>query len=234
MLAVMWYLFDSLCATNFRGQISYSDAVARRTIVLKQSLNALWLVGALAAPLGHGTANASPISRTFDFTASDFFDIIGSNAAPVNTVAGSITVTFDPSVPKTDDATGIVLNSLNIALGSPISFDYFNMSDQIIFGGLQFGAATEGTGFDDFSVVFNSATADTPGFKSLLYRVSGPLAGSAFEYGTGSVTATPPVPVVIPPPTDLPEPGSLAVLTVGLGALAMMRRERTGAHRAPS
>jgi hypothetical protein len=127
-------------------------------------------------------------------------------------------------VAETDDTTGIVLNSLNIPLGSAISFDYFNTTDQIIFGGLQFGSATEGTGFDDFSVAINAASATTPGFKSLLYRVSGPLAGSAFEYGTGSVTATPPVPVVVTPPADVPEPGSLAMLALGLGALAMMPR----------
>lgn len=197
--------------------------------MLKQGLSALSLIGALAIALGQGTAIASPIMRTFNFTASDFSDIIGSSAAPVSTVTGSITVTFDPTVPETDDTTGIVLNSLNIALTSPISFSYFNTSDQIIFGGLQFGAGVEGTGFDDFGVVFTSASSATPGFKSLLYRVSGPLAGSGFQAGTGSVTATPAIPVT-PPPSEVQEPATLAVLTFGLGALATMRRRaRTAA-----
>jgi hypothetical protein len=226
-------LFDNLCAKHFRGQISYSNAGAGGTIVFKQCLNALSTIGVLLIALGHGTANASPISRTFNFTASAFTDIIGSATAPISTVTGSITVTFDPTVAETDDTTDIVLNSLNIALGSPISFDYFNASDQIVFGGLQFGAAVEGTGFDDFGAAFTSASADTPGFKSFLYRVTGPLDGSAFEAETGSVTATPPV-AVTRPPTAVPEPCALAVLTLGLSGLAMVRRERPGALRAHS
>jgi hypothetical protein len=191
--------------------------------VLKNGFYALSMMGALTIALGQGTASASPIARTFDFTASGFSDVLASNTPPVGTVTGSVTVTFDPAVPEMDVSTGIVLNSLNIALGSPISFSYFN-SDQIIFGGLQFGAGGQGTGFDDFGVVFTSASGDTPGFKSLLYRVSGPFAGSAFAAATGSVTATPPIPVTPPPPTEVPEPGTLAVLTIGLGALAMTRR----------
>ena len=65
------------------------------------------------------SANASLITRTYDFSVEM------EPSAPDSPVTGSVTITFDPTGGSLlNQTTGIILNDLNISLGSAISFDY--------------------------------------------------------------------------------------------------------------
>lgn len=67
---------------------------------------------------------AGLITWTFDITVSNFTREWITGTAPVDPVMGSVTVTFGPSVDLSETTANITLNSLNIALASPIAFRY--------------------------------------------------------------------------------------------------------------
>ena len=61
-------------------------------------------------------------------------------------MTGSFTILFDPTLTYTNSTTAITLNSLNITLGSALSFDYSptgngnGSADELVVGGVEEGA----------------------------------------------------------------------------------------------
>ncbi len=148
-------------------------------------------------------ARAVVVSQTLAFSAQ-------VPSGPVSTVMGSFTVSFDNAVAFTDQATGIVLDALNIALGSPIVMSYNPGTDFLTIGGSANGAAGTLTASDDFILFLSGVSTPAPGFLFLAYQQQDT---SLIAASAGSVTVVP-----------TPEPGSLALLAAALAAGAALRQ----------
>lgn len=164
--------------------------------------------------LAAGSAQAAVITRSFAFQASGFTNLVGALPAPTDPVIGQVTVTFDTAVSVVDVTTGITLDSLNIALGSPISYQYGAVNGTMFIGGLDDGAGGTSTFRNDFWLMIRNANT-TPSFATLQY-VAG-INGESWGTEAGFVTLVTPV----------PEPAALALLAMGVAGLGLVRRRRS-------
>lgn len=195
-----------------------SPLASARRLGAAAVLLALW-----AAP-----CHAALVTHSFSFTAKELFTVSGPDFAPVDPISGMVTVTFDASVTRVDQTTGVVLNSINLPTPtSPVAYTYRADFDKLIVGGVFANANGIRAGEDDFFVVFDGATSLSPTFSQFAYAlVDFPL--GVWTSFSGSVTRGDPVPD--PGPTaDVPEPTSLAlVLTAALAAGLRRGRSRVG------
>lgn len=190
------------------------------------------VVGTAAAilVLFTGASFATPITRNIDFSFSGIVQVSGGPAIPppVSPAIGSFALTFDPTLAYTNQSAGLVLNSLNLTLGSTAVFTFFQPQDILTLGGLAGGGAqgVAGNSFD-FSVrIDHFSTAPVIGAAG--YSQGGPVyaAGTSFTgsnpIGNLSSTLT-----VTNPLVQVPEPLTLSLFSVGLvGAAAFRRRKR--------
>lgn len=177
------------------------------------------LVLAVALLMPVGTAGAATITNLVTFTANSFVDQnLTPGIAPVDPVTGSFTITFDPTVDATNQTAGITLGSLNLSLGSALSYNYDSATDRLEVGGLSNGANALffNPPQNDFWLFIDNFLSGTPLFDQVGYaQVS---AGSNVYFTlnqTGSVTVTP-----------VPLPATLPLLAGGLGLIAFLRRRR--------
>jgi len=176
------------------------------------SLAVALLLGCFAWEQG---AAASTITQTIDFTASDIVTLFGGPPAPVSTVTGSVTITFDPTQIYNDEGSGIVLNNININTGgfggTPV-FSYFTgpfTANQFLIGMSLNGAGGSGSGSNDFIL---SLSYDNPAlFPAYFSYVQD---GSGYTYAAGTVAVT-----FSPALAATPIPGSVLMLLTGLGAM---------------
>jgi hypothetical protein len=128
---------------------------------------ALAVAAAVSGILTLSPASAATVSDLVTFSATDFQTI--NAPAPVDPVTGSFTLSFDPTLDYTDSTTGISLTSLNIALGSTLSFTYNHTSDFLQVGGLFDGAGTIqiAPSTDDFFLQIFGLGAGAPTFNQL-------------------------------------------------------------------
>jgi hypothetical protein len=182
-----------------------------------------------AAVMGAGAANAALVHDLVTFSASDFQIGEGSDPAPKDPVTGSFTITFDPTQTYSDSTSGIILDGLNITLGSALSFSYSPTTipgvisaDELIVGGVFDGAAkvqyTPST--DDFWLFINNFTT-APVFDQLGYTQTAVSSDNLFYTvnGTGSVSVT--------PLTSVPEPATWAMLLAGFAGLGLLGYRQT-------
>lgn len=171
------------------------------------------MVGLLLGCLG--SAEATPITKTVDFTASGFipdFPFPSLIDPPVNPVTGSFTLTFDPSVLTLGDTTHITTNSLNINVPGVV-FDYFPLFDTLVIGGLPLGAVGIVPYSDDFMLVL-AGFVHGSGWNEFLYSQRGKTVFLATSVETSPV----------------PLPQTWFLLVSGLGVLALLAwrgRKRT-------
>ena len=170
-------------------------------------------------------AIGAPITYDVSFIANNFQTI--NVPAPVDPVVGSFTITLDPSLAVTDDTAGITLNSLNIALGSPISYTYNPApSGPFAAGTLRVGGLSDGAD----SVTYSPSTNDfwlqitnfatTPAFEQVGYSQTSVSNDNLFYTinQTGSVSVN-----------VVPETSTIVLGFVGLASLAggyMTRRRK--------
>jgi len=113
------------------------------------------------------SVSGAVITYNVSFTAQNFQIGSGLNPPPVSPVMGNFTVSLDPAVHTVASTSNITLNSLNIALGSPLSFTY----NPIIEGGfsagtLRVGGSQLGPDTIRFSPSSNDFWLFVPGFAT--------------------------------------------------------------------
>jgi MYXO-CTERM domain-containing protein len=182
---------------------------------------------ALALTAFSGLASADVVYLDVTFTATDFSIYPAGGTVPEPTVTGEFQITFDTTQTYTDSTLGISLENLNITLGSALGFDYSPTGPNagiLYVGGLAGGGADSVYIFptpvnDDFYLQIDNI-ATTPSFDQLGYTQV--ASGDYFYYdisglneGTVSVTNV-----------GTPEPAPVALLGLGLLAVATLRRRR--------
>lgn len=178
-------------------------------------------VVAAASILAGSEARAALISEDVAFSATGF-TVGGGGPVPVDPVTGSFTITFDPTKSYLDDTTDITSDSLNIVLGSALSFDYDTggpFAGQLRVGGVEVGAGAVTPGSNDFFLeIENFATVPTFGQLDYTQSSSGPDSYYVSGSTGNSVTAM--------PVSGAPEPSAWALLLAGLFGLgAALRRQ---------
>jgi PEP-CTERM motif len=199
----------------------------KRSLLLFSALVASGLV------VGAGAANAALVHDLVTFSANSFQIGEGSDPAPKDPVTGSFTITFDPTMTYSDSTTGITLNSLNIALGSALSFSYSPTAipsvinaDELIVGGVFDGAARVqySPSTDDFWLFINTFTA-APTFDQVGYSQTSVSSDNLFYTvgGTGSVTVT--------SLTSVPEAATWTMMLAGFAGLGLLGYRQTAKAR---
>jgi hypothetical protein len=194
-----------------------------RSIILLSAL-----VGGVAM-VGTEAANAALVHDLVTFTASNFETDVGSSPAPVDPVTGSFTISFDPTLSYTDETAGITLTpgSLNIALGSTLSFSYNASTSMLpattlVVGGISDGAQQVqfNPSTDDFWLFINDFVV-TPSFDQVGYSQTAVSSDNLFDSISGSVTVTPFT------PGGVPEPSTWAMMLVGFAGIGFLGYRKT-------
>lgn len=178
----------------------------------KWSIPASVVIGLCAS----APTNAAMTTYHVAFSANAFQIGAGADPAPVDPVLGDFTVTLDPAVAVANQTAGIALNSLNIALGSAISFTYDPAADggfapgTLRVGGIASGpdVIVFGPSTDDFWL-FIPDFAGAATFQQLGYTQTAVSSRNLFF--TINQTGTVQVSII-------PEPAA-ALCLVGLAAL---------------
>jgi hypothetical protein len=203
----------------------------------------LLLSAAVLTSLASG-AQAAIVTETYDFTLTNFVDIINNAVAPIATVTGSFTVTFDPLVSVSNQTTGFTFNTTpGLASDSPIGFTVFGASTPtgdatIAVGGTAAGANEVFGNTNDPIVFFDIPDASDPADASLVICSQpgfscGNFTGNETVFasgyalaGTSSVFFATNETVTVPPATGVPEPSTWAMMGLGFAGLAFMGYRR--------
>jgi PEP-CTERM motif len=204
----------------FHGSKDLSGSVAMMRGFETLMTRALCAVA--VALVSSSASHAIPRTRTFDFTATDFTSLTSpSPPPPQNTVAGSVTLTFDPALTSSDEAAPDSI-ALVIAGHSytrdEVTFEYFGPAN--VDKTFRIGVPA--------LHIMNGLTNDF-----LLSFIYDPVADAPkFGYGLQYVTPAPGGTYISPYTTVIlvPEPGTSALLAIGMAAMAMSWRPL----RAPS
>jgi hypothetical protein len=183
------------------------------------SLAGALLLGCLLWAQG---AAANTITTTIDFTANDFTSASGNVPAPISTVSGSFTLTFDPTTEYWDETSGILLNGIDINVSGVPMFDHFAGLFNGVTIGMSGGGGAAGAQWatNDFFLAFNLTDNSYPFAVLFGYTQAG--INNFFTTYNVSLTMNPPV-------TQTPIPGSVLMLLTGLGAMGgvgFFRRRR--------
>ena len=188
-------------------------------------------IAVAAAAALTASAQAATVTDLVSFTAFGFSASGGT--PPVDPVTGSFTISFDPSQTYNDVSTGITLDTLNIALGSALTFSYSPTgvsADELRVGGASDGAdkVQFSPPTDDFWLYIDNFTT-APSFQQVGYAqvAAGPNIFFTVDAAGSGGTVT-----VTPVTSGVPEPASWAVMLAGFGGLGAAIRSRRRLARA--
>lgn len=137
-------------------------------------MKARLLAAVMGSLLAATAAQAATVTETYNFSLSNFVDIINNNPAPFPTVTGSFTVTFDPYVGVGDQTTGFTFTSTPILPSdSAIGFSVFaatspNGDAKISVGGIENGSNFVSSFTNDPIVFFDIPDASKPANATLV------------------------------------------------------------------
>lgn len=168
-----------------------------------------------------GSASASIVFRTYEFTATGFTAAGGGGGvAPVDPVSGSFTLTFDNSA-TIIESSAITVNSLNLTLSSAIIYTYVQPVDSLIIGGAA-GGANDFPNPGDFWIELFSVSNDSTGADGVYYTTPSGFITKEWQSGNVSTRSFEGAP-------SIPEPSTWALLVGGFAAAgATLRRRRPG------
>ena len=143
-------------------------------------------------------------------------------APPIDTITGSFTLTFDPTVPVYDSTAGLVVNNLSISTLLDMQGVSFTPFGLLGFGGIFSGVAGATSGLDDFYVAMFQPLSDTPIYGGSFYTRSS--AHGVWSALSATITA-------YDGPARgaaVPEPGAWALMIMGFAAAGATLRRRRG------
>jgi hypothetical protein len=181
-----------------RGTIEEIERVDRVMRLLALA-GAMLLGGMLLAQ----SAAAATITKVIDFTATDFTSSKGNVAAPVPTVTGSFTLTYEPGWSYTNETSGIAVNALNIDFSYAPQFGGNTALNYLAFGGNGVYGYTYGTNDFFFFFWLNGA----PGAEFHYTQAGFNNAWNSFNVAVS----------IHDPVATTPIPASLLMLLTGLG-----------------
>jgi hypothetical protein len=197
------------------GVSSACHAQERREKSMRSSIMPL---GTAAIVLFSVSASAATITDKVMFNASNF----APAQSPTDPVTGTFTITFDPTLNYADTTDGIVLDSLNIKLGSAISFNYNSTTDKLSVGGIANGTDVIqfAPGTDDFFLSINGFVSGNPAFDQTFYA----QAGATDLFSTGAVSGS--VTTVTAVPGPIAGAGLPGLILASGGLLGWWRRRQ--------
>ncbi|TCI00764.1 PEP-CTERM sorting domain-containing protein [Roseococcus sp. SYP-B2431] len=161
----------------------------------------------LASALILPAAEAAVITGTYSFTAT---------GSPSN-ASGDISLTFDNAASFVNEATGISTGAFSFSYQPTLHFTFVDYLDRLIIGAAGNANAFH-IGVDDFALVIDGASTLTPSFISFWRSTPGAGTGNSTTAGTVSFVSN------VPPATAVPEPGTLALVSLGLIGLGIARQ----------
>ncbi len=154
----------------------YSNPVSHNLFFSFKSL------AVLAVFLPFATIGADEVTYDVSFTADTFQVGSGFDSPPQDPVVGSFTITFDPTLTYANTTAGITLNSLNISLGSPLSFSYEPTAGSFPGEALRVGGFNAGSDV----IIFDPSTDD---FWLYIYDINGAASFQQLGYTQTSVSS---------------------------------------------
>jgi hypothetical protein len=139
-----------------------------------------------------------------------------SHSGPLNPVTGSFRASFDNSMSFVDRTDFVELDALNIRLDSQVGASYFAEYDVLLVGGTQDGVASVAQNSYDFWLVIANVS-NAPIFGD-------PFGGPTFVYTQGGFFHF--VHDVVGVIEEVPEPGALALLGLGLAGVGLTSRRK--------
>lgn len=196
-------------------------------------------LGAALALAWPAAAGAATITQTYSFAFTSFVDVGGLGVpSPIPAIAGSFTLTFDPTVYTDNNTTDIVVNYLTGAVvDSPIGFDNFpsagpGQPGYLAIGGIQFDADFIAFGTNDFAL--NLVYLDPANARLALCSdgyACGIAPGSTIASGY-TLAGYPDSGWLVTAGAGVPEPASWALMVTGLGVAGAAIRRRARPARA--
>lgn len=168
---------------------------------------------ALGLLAGASAAQAVVVSGQLAFSASGF-----AAGAPTDPVTGSVSYSFDNAAPFFNQVDGALVSGYTVdvnllGLNLPGTWvpvlTYIQSLDVLAIGNGPTTVVTAGT--DDWRFAVNNVST-IPTFREFVFANSS-IAGATFVTTVGSVT-------------PVPEPSSIALLSLGLVAMVLHRRRR--------
>jgi hypothetical protein len=169
-------------------------------------------------------ASAALVHYKVTFSANSFStfnndtSVTDTGIASTDPVEGMFTIAFDDALDYTNETAGIQLVSLNILLGSPISFNYNSTTQRLEVGGTSNGANALffAPPQNDFWLFINTFSLGGSAFDQVGYAqvADGNLLNFTLDQtGTVSVEA-------------VPVPGVVSLMVVALAGLGICRQAR--------
>jgi hypothetical protein len=182
--------------------------------------------GCAFALLFSAASPASPVTRTFSFTATNFGFAFGSpGPAPVDPAAGVVSVTFDDAIDQVDSTTGVNFKGFNFAVDSVDAIPGFSFSpvDKLLLIGTVCLCGNGGV------------TAIGPDADSFLLGIMDPAGKGSFALFAFSQSGFPDIALANSGTiAAVPDTPTWLALTVGFGAVGVAVRRAPNRSRALS